>query len=45
MDLFSMDDLQMLIQKQKGTCVSVLMPTHHTAAEGQQHQIRLKNLL
>jgi hypothetical protein len=45
MVLFTRERLKELIERQKGVCVSLYMPTHRTAAETQQDQIRFKNLL
>ena len=45
MDLFTRNQLRVLMEKQKGPCVSIYMPTHPTAPESQQNQIRFKNLL
>jgi len=45
MVLFTRERLKELVERQKGVCVSLYMPTHRTAAETQQDQIRFKNLL
>jgi hypothetical protein len=45
MTAFSRDELNSLITKQKGYCISVFMPTYRSGAESQQNQIRLRNLL
>jgi len=45
MVLFTRERLKQLVERQKGACVSLYMPTHRTAAETQQDQIRFKNLL
>lgn len=41
----SIDELNILMNKQKGLCVSIFMPTFRAGAESQQNQIRLRNLL
>ncbi len=45
MNTLSKDELKTLMQKQKGLCVSIFMPTHRAGAETQQNPIRLRNLL
>jgi len=45
MKSISKDDLKSLINKQKGPCISLFMPTRRAGAEIQQNQIRLRNLL
>ncbi|MEA1935544.1 MAG: hypothetical protein U9M96_01835 [Thermodesulfobacteriota bacterium] len=45
MNTLSRDELKTLMQKQKGLCVSIFMPTHRAGAETQQNPIRLRNLL
>ncbi|HYA15732.1 MAG TPA: hypothetical protein VEF33_15460 [Syntrophales bacterium] len=45
MKSISKDDLKFLMNKQKGPCISLFMPTHRAGAEIQQNQIRLRNLL
>jgi hypothetical protein len=45
MKSISKDDLKSLMNKQKGPCISLFMPTHRAGAEIQQNQIRLRNLL
>jgi hypothetical protein len=45
MEILSKTDLQRLIQIRDQTCVSIFMPTHRTAADRKQDQIRYKNLL
>lgn len=43
MDIFTMNDLKILAEKENGPCVSIFMPTDRTDAE--QNRIRFKNLL
>ena len=45
MNALSQDELKTLMGKQQGLCVSIFMPTFRTGAEGQQNQIRFRNLL
>ncbi|MCE5265620.1 MAG: hypothetical protein LLG97_19100 [Deltaproteobacteria bacterium] len=45
MDALSRDELKTLMEKHRGLCVSIFMPTFRTGAESQQNQIRFKNLL
>lgn len=45
MNEFSGDELKTLLQKPKGLCVSIYMPTHRAGPGIQQDPIRLKNLL
>jgi len=45
MDLLTKDDLRTLIEKQKGRCISIFMPSRRAAPENQQNPIRFKNLL
>lgn len=45
MDLFTRDDLRLLIDQQQGPCVSLFMPTHRAGPAIRQDPIRLKNLL
>ena len=45
MNDFSKDELKSLLEKQKGLCVSIYLPTFRAGAESQQNQIRLRNLL
>jgi hypothetical protein len=45
MSLLSKEELTGLIQKPKGICVSVYLPTHRAGAEIKQDPIRLKNLI
>ncbi|MCD6353834.1 MAG: hypothetical protein J7M06_06465, partial [Proteobacteria bacterium] len=45
MNTLSKNELKTLMQKQKGLCVSIFMPTHRAGAETQQNPIRLRNLL
>ena len=45
MNAFSQDELQALMGKHQGSCISVFMPTFRTGQESQQNQIRFKNLL
>ena len=45
MNELSQDELKTLMGKQQGLCVSIFMPTFRTGAEGQQNQIRFRNLL
>ncbi|MFZ5907059.1 MAG: PAS domain-containing protein [Nitrospirota bacterium] len=42
--LININAIESLIRNQKGWCISIYMPTHRTAAETQQDQIRFKNL-
>jgi hypothetical protein len=44
-DVLSRDDLDLLIQQPRSTCVSLYMPTHRSGPETQQDPIRLKNLI
>lgn len=45
MHLLTKKNIEELIQKQKGWCLSIYMPAHSTAAETQQDKIRFKNLI
>jgi len=45
MNKLSQDELKTLLGKQQGLCVSIFMPTFRTGVEGQQNQIRFRNLL
>jgi hypothetical protein len=45
MNALSQNELKTLMGKQQGLCVSIFMPTFRTGAEGQQNQIRFRNLL
>jgi hypothetical protein len=45
MDAFSASDLRKLTADQKGPCVTIYLPTHPLAANGQQDALRLKNLV
>ena len=45
MNVLPREELKTLMMKQEGNCVTLYMPTHRGAAEGQQNPIRLKNLL
>jgi len=45
MNLLTKDDLKALIEKHRGWCVSIFMPTHRAGKEIQQNPIRFKNLL
>lgn len=45
MNTLSQDELKTLLGKQQGLCVSIFMPTFRTGVEGQQNQIRFRNLL
>jgi hypothetical protein len=45
MDLLSQRDLQSLMAKQPGPCISLFMPTQRAGPETQQDPIRCKNLL
>lgn len=45
MNILSQEELKPLLGKQRGLCVSILMPTFRTGVEGQQNQIRFRNLL
>jgi len=45
MDILSKDELKTLMEKSKGPCVSIFMPTYRTGAKSQQNLIRFKNLL
>jgi hypothetical protein len=44
-DVLSRDELELLIQQPRSTCVSLYMPTHRSGPETQQDPIRLKNLI
>jgi len=44
-DLFVIDDLKLLMEKQEEWCVSIFMPTHRVTPRAQENQIRFKNLL
>jgi len=41
----SLEDVTFLMERQRGTCVSLYMPTLRRGSETQQNQIRYKNLL
>jgi hypothetical protein len=45
MDIMTKEDLRALMQRPRGLCVSIYMPTQRTGREVQQDPIRLKNLL
>jgi hypothetical protein len=45
MDILSKNELKTLMEKSKGPCVSIFMPTYRTGAKSQQNLIRFKNLL
>ena len=45
MDLLSGQELEQLIGKPGGPCVSIFLPTHRAGAETRQDPIRLKNLI
>jgi len=46
MEVLSRDELKTLVEKRKGPCVSIFMPTHREGgAEIQQNPIRFKNML
>lgn len=45
MDIFTKEDLAMLVDNQGGRCVSLYIPTHRTGSEAQKNQIRFKNAL
>ncbi|MBU2053831.1 MAG: hypothetical protein KJ936_12820 [Proteobacteria bacterium] len=45
MNTVSQDELKVLLGKQQGLCVSIFMPTFRSGVEGQQNQIRFRNLL
>lgn len=45
MDLLSRGELQTLMQRREGPCVSIYLPTHVAGLEIKQDPIRLKNLL
>jgi hypothetical protein len=45
MNALSQDELKTLMEKRQEWCVSIFMPTFRTGAEGQQNQIRFRNLL
>jgi hypothetical protein len=45
MNALSRDELKALLEKHRGPCISIFMPTFRTGAEGQQNQIRFRNLL
>jgi hypothetical protein len=44
-DLFILDDLGLLSEKQEKWCLSMFMPTHRVTSLVQENQIRFKNLL
>jgi hypothetical protein len=44
-NLLSKDELQTLIEKPKGACISIYMSTHRVFPEAKQDPIRFKNLL
>jgi hypothetical protein len=44
MELFIVDDLRLLMEKQEEWCVSLFMPTHKVTPLAQENQIRFKNL-
>ncbi len=44
-DIVKRDDLEALLTKREGPCVSIFMPTERKGAEIQQNPIRLKNLI
>ena len=41
----SKDDLELLLSKHNGPCMSIFMPTHFTGPDIRQDPIRLKNIL
>ena len=45
MNILTKSELEILLKKQSGACVSIFMPTHRIGAEVQQDKISLKNLL
>lgn len=45
MDLFSADRLTALMERPKGPCVSIYLPTHRASVENPQDRLRFKNLL
>lgn len=45
MHTLSQDELQTLMGKHQGLCISIFMPTFRTGVESQQNQIRFRNLL
>ena len=45
MDFVKTDDLEALLVKREGPCVSMFMPTERVGAEVQQNPIRLKNMI
>lgn len=45
MTMVSTDELRALVEKPKGVCVSMYMPTHRSGRETRQDPIRLKNLV
>jgi hypothetical protein len=44
MDLFVLDDLGILLEKEEAWCVSIYMPTHRVTSRVREDQIRFKNL-
>jgi hypothetical protein len=45
MNVVTMSDVRELVSIEDGRCVSIYMPTHPTGREGQQDEVRLKNLI
>ncbi len=45
MNVFTRNELKTLMEKSKGPCVSIFMPTLRGGAQSQQNPIRFKNLL
>jgi len=45
MDLLPREELEKLVERHGGPCVSIFLPTHRAGMETQQDPIRLKNLL
>lgn len=45
MNLFSVEELRMLVGERANPCLSIFLPTHRAGADRQQDPIRYKNLL
>lgn len=45
MDTLSRNELRTLLEKQKGTCISIFLPTRRAGVESQQDELRLRHLI
>ncbi len=45
MDTLSKNELRTLLEKQKGACVSIFLPTRRAGVESQQDELRLRHLI